>query len=50
MEIAALAFVGFGIGNLIFHPSDEPLMMLALVCFFGACAAVITGMLFLRQR
>lgn len=49
MEIAALVFVGFGIGSLIFDPSDEPLMMFVLVCFFGACAAVIAGMLLLRR-
>jgi hypothetical protein len=49
MEIAALVFVGFGIGSLVFDPSDEPLMMLVLVCFFGACAAVIAGMLLLRR-
>jgi hypothetical protein len=49
MEIAALVFVGFGIGSLIFDPSNEPLMMLVLVCFFGACAAVIAGMLLLRR-
>jgi hypothetical protein len=49
MEIAALVFVGFGIGSLIFDPSDEPLMKLVLVCFFGACASVIAGMLLLRR-
>jgi hypothetical protein len=49
MEIAALVFVGFGIWNLFFHLSDEPLMMLVSVCFFGACAAVIAGMLLWRR-